>query len=85
MPSDYDRGVAAERARVRRLVSRRAAFWASEAGVSIDALESWIARGMPEDEMPRGKKRSGWMMQIAAAFVGMLDEIDSGREAPDAE
>lgn len=80
---DYQRGVADERARIRTIVSANAAEWAARAGISIDALEAWIARGMPDDESfpevrgpKKGRKARRWMAELAAAHVGLLRYID---------
>lgn len=75
--TDYERGQRDERARVRKIVSATAAVWAERAGVSIDALESWARRGMPDDgTRPRARKQYDWMIQIAAALIGVIDTID---------
>lgn len=77
---DYQRGVADERARIREYISKNAAWFAEQAGVSIEAVES--ATQTEDYILLKGKNKKVRQPFLYAAYTlaGILKFID--KESP---
>jgi hypothetical protein len=83
MSEDYQRGVVDERARIRKYISTNAAYFAAQAGVSIDMMESWD--GTDETLITlkgKNKKIRFAALLVAYALTGLLRWIDADDQEP---
>jgi hypothetical protein len=74
---DARRGTIVERARIRKYVSANAAYFAAQAGVSIETVESWDGTDAAmRDLMGKDQKLRFESLVISYAMVGVLAFID---------